>query len=159
MIVIKSQNLKLKRLIVFIIYITLVLTFTFIVRETLIWRYSGKHEAVFIPFRQFIGLLKEPNHMMWFWQIFLNIILFIPFGFMFPIIHSKSFRKYHLSPVFTIFIGFALSFFIEVMQYITGRGLADIDDLINNTLGAVIGYLVYKAGKTEYERKNNSSYL
>ena len=117
--------------------------------------------ALFFVYTEFgIDSLKEPNHMMWFWQIFLNIILFIPFGFMFPIIHSKSFRRYHLSPVFTIFIGFALSFSIEVMQYITGRGLADIDDLINNTLGAVIGYLVYRAGKNEYDRnKNNSSNL
>ena len=110
---------------------------------------------MFIPFRQFIGLLKEPNHMMWFWQIFLNIILFIPLGFMFPIIHSKSFRRFQISPVITIFIGFALSFSIEVMQYITGRGLADIDDLINNTLGAVIGFLIYRAGKNEYGSKKS----
>ena len=144
--VIKLHNLRLERLTGFIIYIILVLTFTFIVRETLIWRYSGKHEAALIPFRQLIGLFKEPNHIMWFWQIILNIILFIPFGFMFPIIKPK------LSKV-TITYGFMFSFAIEIMQYITGRGLADIDDLINNTLGAAIGYLIYRAGKREYDRK------
>lgn len=146
MITIKSQNLRLERLIVFIIYIILVLTFTFIVRETLIWRYSGKHEAALIPFRQLIGLFKRPNHMLWFLQIILNIILFIPFGFMFPIIHQKLSKA-------TIAFGVLLSLAIEIMQYITGRGLADIDDLINNALGAVIGYFIYRAGKMEYDRR------
>jgi len=145
-ITIKSQNLRLERLIVFIIYIILVLTFTFIVRETLIWRYSGKHEAALIPFRQLIGLFKRPNHMLWFLQIILNIILFIPFGFMFPIIHQKLSKA-------TIAFGVLLSLAIEIMQYITGRGLADIDDLINNALGAVIGYFIYRAGKMEYDRR------
>ena len=65
---------------------------------------------------------------------------------MFPIIKPK------LSKV-TITYGFMFSFAIEIMQYITGRGLADIDDLINNTLGAVIGYLIFKAGKREYDRR------
>jgi len=145
-ITIKSQNLRLKRLIVFIIYLILVLTFTFIVRETLIWRYSGKHEDALIPFRQLIGLLKNPNHMIWFWQIILNIIFFIPFGFLFPIIQPKQSKA-------TIAYGFMFSLGIEIMQYITGRGLADIDDLINNTLGAVIGYFIYRAGKMEYDRR------
>lgn len=143
---IKSQNLRYKRLIVFIIYIILVLTFTLIVRETLIWRYSGKHEAELIPFRQLIGFFKKPNHMLWFWQIILNIILFIPFGFLFPIIQPKLSKA-------TIAYGVLFSLAIEIMQYITGRGLADIDDLINNTLGAAIGYLIYRAGKMEYDRK------
>lgn len=131
---------------IFIVYIILVLTFTFIVRETLIWRYSGKHEAALIPFRQLIGFFKKPNHMLWFWQIILNIILFIPFGFLFPIIQPKLSKA-------TITYGVLLSLAIEIMQYITGRGLADIDDLINNALGAVIGYLIYMAGKREYDRK------
>ena len=115
-------------------------------RETLIWRYSGRHEAALIPFRQLIGLFKRPNHMVWFWQIILNILLFVPFGFMFPVIHPKLSKA-------TITYGFLFSLAIEIMQYITGRGLADIDDLINNTLGAVIGYLIYRVGKSKFERK------
>ncbi len=142
----ESLNLKYKRRLLFIIYIILVFTFTFIVRETLIWRYSGKHEVTLVPFRQLLGLFKEPNHMMWFLQIILNIILFIPFGFMFPIIHQKLSKS-------TIAYGALFSLAIEIMQYISGRGLADIDDLINNTLGAVIGYFIYRAGKMEYDRR------
>lgn len=140
------KSLRFKRLTIFIVYIILVLTFTFIVRETMIWRYSGKHEAALIPFRQLIGFFKKPNHMLWFWQIILNIILFIPFGFLFPIIQPKQSKA-------TIAYGFMFSLGIEIMQYITGRGLADIDDLINNTLGAVIGCFIYRAGKMAYDRR------
>lgn len=41
-------------------------------------------------------------------------------------------------------IGFAASFCIEAVQFITRLGFADIDDLMNNTIGAGIGYLLYR---------------
>ena len=128
--------------------------FTFIIRESMEPRTTNKHEVVIIPFNLIQSVLHEPDHFQWFLQIALNVVLFIPFGFMLPIInqHNQSFFT-------TLFYGFLFSFAIEVMQYITGRGLADIDDLINNTLGAVIGYLIYRAGKKEYDRKRNSNKL
>ena len=35
--------------------------------------------------------------------------------------------------------GFALSVFCEVLQYLTGRGMADVNDVLFNTLGAAVG--------------------
>jgi len=68
-----------------------------------------------------------------------NIILFLPFGFFIPIIFPKfnSYKKALL-----ISIAFSLSF--EITQLTLGIGSFDIDDLILNTLGAIIGYSIIK---------------
>lgn len=68
----------------------------------------------------------------------LNIILFVPFGFLCPLIWSnnRSFVKILLS-------GFSFSLLIEISQLLNIR-CTDIDDLAANTLGAVIGYVIFK---------------
>lgn len=68
----------------------------------------------------------------------LNIILFIPMGFLLP-----SIWKEYRSVKKTVFMGFALSVTIEVLQIFTFR-LTDIDDLITNTIGTVLGYYIGK---------------
>ena len=64
----------------------------------------------------------------------LNIMLFIPLGFLIPAIWNeyRSIKKVFL-------IGIGLSLIIEILQIFTFR-LTDIDDLITNTLGTTIGY-------------------
>lgn len=64
----------------------------------------------------------------------LNILLFIPFGFFVPLLwrQMRSAGK-------TALCGLAFSMFIEFAQMFSGR-LTDIDDLIMNTTGAVIGF-------------------
>lgn len=68
----------------------------------------------------------------------LNIILFIPLGILAPAIW-KNYRS--IKTMF--FMGLALSVSIEILQIFTFR-LTDIDDLITNTAGAVIGYYISK---------------
>ena len=68
----------------------------------------------------------------------LNIILFVPLGFLVPAIW-KNYRSVRTM----FFMGFALSVSIEILQIFTFR-LTDIDDLITNTAGAVIGYYIAK---------------
>lgn len=64
----------------------------------------------------------------------LNIILFIPMGFFVPAVW-KNFRSFKTM----FFMGLAVSLGIELLQIFTFR-LTDIDDLITNTAGTVIGY-------------------
>lgn len=71
-------------------------------------------------------------------QITLNIILFIPFGVLSSILICKN-KKYFIRIVTLAFI---ISGGIEIIQYFCGR-YADIDDVIWNTMGASIGYLMY----------------
>lgn len=67
----------------------------------------------------------------------LNIIMFMPLGFLLPFIWSK-FRN--LSKVFCVGLCFSLA--IEFCQLFNHR-VSDIDDLMMNSLGAVLGYLVW----------------
>lgn len=67
-----------------------------------------------------------------------NIALFIPFGFLFPLVfrNRRSFDT-------VIGATFLLSLFFEVFQFITGIGQLDVDDLILNTLGGIVGYILF----------------
>ena len=68
----------------------------------------------------------------------LNIILFVPLGFLVPAVW-KEYRSLRAS----VWMGLMFSVFIEVSQIFTFR-LSDIDDLITNTAGCVLGYYMAK---------------
>lgn len=68
----------------------------------------------------------------------LNIFLFMPMGFLLP-----SIWKEYRSVKKIAFIGFAMSATIEILQIFTFR-LTDIDDLITNTIGSILGYRIGK---------------
>ncbi|MGG0300888.1 VanZ family protein [Bacillus albus] len=68
----------------------------------------------------------------------LNIVLFMPFGFLLPTIWPQ-FRKMKN----TVCAGFFFSLAIELNQLLNNR-ITDIDDLFTNTFGAIIGYVLYK---------------
>ena len=67
--------------------------------------------------------------------IILNILLFVPFGYLVPSLFP---RLRHV-----VLLAFCVSLIIEVLQLVTRLGYADVDDLINNTIGAAIGTLIY----------------
>ena len=67
-------------------------------------------------------------------QIIMNVMLFIPIGFFV----GGALKKKHI--LNTLGIGFTLSFFIELTQLITTRGVFNVDDIIHNVLGSVIGF-------------------
>ncbi|MGN0194683.1 MAG: VanZ family protein [Pseudoramibacter sp.] len=71
-------------------------------------------------------------------QIFLNIAMLMPVGFLFPLFRGK--RCFWQ----TLLFGFACSLSIEVMQYAFHCGLFEFDDIFNNTLGTFIGYMLYR---------------
>lgn len=64
-------------------------------------------------------------------QYLLNILFFIPYGFLFP-------RKNNWKFVFVTAL--VLSVFIELSQFIFNLGWCEVDDVISNTLGAMIGW-------------------
>ncbi|MDO4941952.1 MAG: VanZ family protein [Lachnospiraceae bacterium] len=73
------------------------------------------------------------------WQLVIfNIVLFSPLGVFLPVL-LKQFRKAHR----TVGMGFLFSLAIELGQRITQRGLCELDDLLNNTLGVLLGYCVF----------------
>ena len=82
---------------------------------------------------------------------FLNILLLIPFGFGLPFITNFRMKKIAV-------IGALFSIVIEVSQFITGFvakitfRIADINDVIFNTVGIVIGYILFVGFVRIYRR-------
>lgn len=66
-----------------------------------------------------------------------NIVLFIPFGLIFPLVFKNWMRW------FTIPVGAFISAAIEYTQLVTGRGYCQLDDFVTNTAGAAIGFFIY----------------
>ena len=82
---------------------------------------------------------------------FLNILLLIPFGFGLPFITNYRMKK-------IVVIGALFSIVIELMQLITGFmakitfRIADINDVIFNTVGVAIGYILFVGFVHMYRR-------
>ena len=81
------------------------------------------------------------------WRLFLinvvgNVCVFVPFGWFLPVLFKKC-QKWFLILLFSL----ELSLAVEVVQLITKVGCFDVDDLLLNTIGGILGYLIYKITK------------
>lgn len=93
----------------------------------------------FIPFETISKFFSGKfSFYAFFINIICNIILFIPFGFLGLIIKFFKSVKYLLPFFISVII------FIELLQIISGRGYGEVDDVILNTFGMLIGYLMFK---------------
>lgn len=70
-------------------------------------------------------------------EIIMNIAGFIPLGFLMGAAFQKM-RWWQL-----ILVGFLISLSIESIQYFFKLGIAEFDDVFNNTLGVTSGYAIY----------------
>lgn len=78
-----------------------------------------------------------------------NVAAFMPFGFLVPVMYREQ-RKdmvfvghYFRSFLFVTMLGFVFSLCIETVQLLTKVGCFDVDDLMLNTFGVVLGYIIY----------------
>ncbi len=72
-------------------------------------------------------------------QVGLNVIMTVPFGFLLPLIKKENDKIQKV-----IFYTFLLSLSIELLQpLINGFRSSDITDIITNTIGGIIGYIMY----------------
>lgn len=90
------------------------------------------------PFWSYRELLKERDINLAI-QIVNNILMFVPWGILFPTVF-KSMQKVWCN----IGSAFLFSFALETIQLIFKCGLFEIDDMFNNTLGAVVGYGIWR---------------
>ena len=68
-----------------------------------------------------------------------NVVMFVPLGFFIPCVFRKadSFRHSMLYALITIVC-------VEIIQLVTLLGSLDVDDILLNMIGVVIGYLIYR---------------
>lgn len=124
-----------------IIYLLAVLHITILSRE------PGERRFSFELFDSYVRLFRD-NNKFYYNMIVLNIAMEIPFGILFPILFKKNDSFWKVTAG-----GFLFSLLIEFIQYFTGRGLFELDDLLNNTLGASIGYIIFVFFKNIFIKK------
>ena len=97
----------------------------------------GIPAAQYIRWEPNISLIPFSDETHWLGvQRVLNAVMFAPFGFLLPVLW-RSCRKWSV----TTFAGFLLSLTIEILQMFCFRA-TDVDDLLMNTLGALLGYFL-----------------
>ena len=115
-----------------------ILYFVFATYLAAVYLFVGMPTLQFMRFELSLTLTPFLPMIADFKNTILNIILFIPLGIMLPFLWKKydTLRE-------TLFFGFLMSLAIELLQILTYRA-TDINDLIANTIGAVLGYFVFR---------------
>lgn len=141
----------------FIIYIAVLIYIMFFAEELGRTESSGTYRYNLVLFKEIKRFLNNSQHvgrMAVFLNVAGNVIAFMPSGFCIPLLtHNR--RKF-----FSIFLGsFALSLTIETIQLVCKIGCFDVDDLLLNTIGGILGYVVFLAydkyfGKYRMYRRN-----
>ena len=75
-------------------------------------------------------------------QVYLNVMLFVPMGYLLPYVFRWFRDKVHARPTLACLL---FSFLIENVQLVTKLGFYDVDDLVANTLGGYLGQMLYIA--------------
>lgn len=68
-----------------------------------------------------------------------NVCVFVPFGAFLPALFQKCQKV-----ISVLFFSLNLSLMVELVQLVTKVGSFDVDDLLLNTFGGMLGYIVYK---------------
>ena len=112
----------------------LILCATIIFRET-----GAERRCNLIPFGSYFDYGKQSYFMEMFGENILNVLLFVPVGFL----AGCGLRRMTWKKV--LFFGGGLSVCIEVLQFIFKKGFCETDDIIHNVLGCIIGYGLWRA--------------
>ena len=114
-------------ILLFIIYL-IVITWILLFKLGVHFSNMGKRNLNLIPFNDRF-ILSSGN--------ISNVVIFIPLGLYVGILFERwSFGK-------KILFFFLISFIVEALQYILRIGISDVTDIITNTLGGVIGLLLF----------------
>jgi glycopeptide antibiotics resistance protein len=92
-----------------------------------------KEISRFIEYRERLGLESFVVNILG------NILAFAPFGFLLPLL-NKRYRKFF----FVAFLGLLFSVSVEAVQLLLKVGIFDVDDILMNTIGGIMGYVSYK---------------
>lgn len=94
-----------------------------------------------VPFRSVVHFWNKGG-----WPMAVNILgnlaVFAPLGFLLPSLRGQARRT---SLTHAALAGGGVSLAIELLQYLEGRRVADVDDVILNLVGAVLGYGLFRA--------------
>lgn len=137
----KREILRFGLWIIFLLYIIALTYFLFFSER--FGRVMGEEYRYNLKFfheiKRFIKYREQLGNIIFLTNIVGNVVAFVPFGFLLPCI-SKVSRKF----LNVVMLGFELTLSIEIMQLLLKVGAFDVDDIIMNLTGTIIGYAVFK---------------
>lgn len=121
---------------IFWVYVAVMVVITFLSRE------GGSTKGIDLRIGSSLGINARNDA-----YAVENILLFLPYGFLWGLMRRRKKGLWN-----ALAVGFLTSLGIEFLQLFSGRGVFQTDDMITNTLGAVVGYILYRcvagSGKT-----------
>lgn len=131
--------------ILFVLYFAVLFYFLFFSEEMGRTYSERTYHYNLVPFKE-IGRFIRYHRTLGTGTVLLNIVgnvaAFVPFGIFLPVFSARCRKVW-----FTVFYSFELSLLVELLQLVTKVGSFDVDDLILNTIGGLVGFLIYLLGK------------
>ncbi len=124
-----KKGIRYAALLALIEYLLLLFCSTVFLRETKEIREYNYH-----PFWSYEAMEKNPDFIMA--ENIMNVVVFVPVGLLFGIAFNGM--KWWVA----ILLGMAISFGIELLQLLFLKGFSELDDVIHNTIGFVLGYMI-----------------
>lgn len=153
----KKKHIKIIQIIswgVFVIYLIALVYFLFF-SEQLGRVPSNEYKYSLMP-------LKEIRRYLMYWReigvrnvmlnLLGNVICFVPFGFVLPIISRSQRRGYKI-----LLLSFLCSLLVELIQLVSKVGSCDVDDIILNTFGGMLGFFIFFASHRFMKRRNRKN--
>ena len=122
--------------IVFAVYMLVLLRIT-VFRDGFLQHPLFSGSVFYTPFKGLYDILAGGRILCFIYLAGGNIAWFVPFGFLLPFLTGRPEKLPAM-----LLLGFLLSLAIELSQFTFGTGESELDDLILNTLGTALGYLL-----------------
>lgn len=153
----KKEHIKIIQIIswgVFVIYLIALVYFLFF-SEQMGRVPSNEYKYSLVPLREIRRYLMYWREIGT-WNVMLNllgnVICFVPFGFVLPIISRSQRRGYKI-----LLLSFLCSLLVELIQLVSKVGSCDVDDIILNTFGGMLGFFLFFAGRRFMQKRNRKN--
>lgn len=147
----KKRQLRIVGKILFVLYVLFV--FYFLIFSDWYGRTGEMQEyhynlVLFREIKRFWNYREQLGVFATFTNLFGNIVIFLPFGFFLPM--ASRYRSFWGTAINSL----ALSLVVETFQLLTKVGCFDVDDLLLNTLGGILGDIIFVICNTIRRRYN-----
>ena len=135
------KALRICSYIIFGVYIILLTYFLFFAESTgrtFEGRTYHYNLVLFKEIRRFFKYRDSLGNMAVVLNLVGNVVAFVPFGMFLPIM-NRRFRSFF----YMTFLTFEFSLIVELIQLVCKVGSFDVDDLLLNTIGGILGYLIF----------------
>ena len=132
--------------VLFISYLVLLVYFLFFAESlgrTQVQEDYAYNLELFKEIKRFYNYRHQVGMTAFILNVFGNVAAFVPCGFFLPIVSRRSKQWYN-----TVLISFLLSLTVETIQLVCKVGSFDVDDMLLNTLGGILGFISYKLIQT-----------